>query len=92
MDSGVSSASSNKTGEKEKDREMRETQRKRDAGMREDVTQGRKREGKKERKKGRKERKKEKKRKKKGRGRMACYGLVAVAGGGQSWPELARDR
>ena len=55
--------------------------------MREYVTQGRKREGKKERKKGRKERRKGKKRKKKGRGRMAGYGLAAVAGGGRSWPE-----
>ena len=55
----LSSASSNKTGEKERDREMRETQE-----MREYVTQGRKREGKKERKKEGKKRKKERKEKK----------------------------
>ena len=57
----------------------------RDAGNRMEKKEKKK----KERKEGRKERRKEKKRKKKGRGRMAGYGLPAVAGGGRRWPEKA---
>ena len=86
----LSSASSNKTGEKERDREMRETQGRRDALLL--IKQRRKMKGGKKKEKEKRKRKVKKKGKKEGRKEGKGEGTAggpwpAVADDGRRWPE-----